>query len=197
MQVDLGTLVVIVGLSAAAPLIVDITPRIVLPVVVVEILLGILLGPPLLDWISVTPLAQLLSQFGLSFLFFLAGFDLDLDEVRGAPARLALTGWLVSVALAMAAAGLLQATGVIEDYLFVGVALTTTALGTLAPILRDNGDGAGRFGVLVEAVGRSARWARLSSSRCCSRRHPTAASPRSCWCCSRWSPSSSPSSPRG
>src|SRR6476469_7397238 len=119
MQIDLGTLVVIVALGAASPLIVDVVPRIVLPVVVVEILLGIVVGPPILGWIHVTGLAQVLADFGLAFLFFLAGFALDL----------------------------------VESTLFVGVALTTTALGTLAPILRDNGDGEGRFGALVAAAG--------------------------------------------
>jgi Kef-type K+ transport system membrane component KefB len=125
MQIDLGTLVVIVALAAASPLIVDVVPRIVLPVVVVEILVGIIVGPPILN----------------------------LNQLRGMPARLALTGWGVSVALALVVAGLLEALDVVESTLFVGVALTTTALGTLAPILRDNGDGEGRFGALVAAAG--------------------------------------------
>ena len=93
MQIDLGTLVVIVALGAASPLIVDVVPRIVLPVVVVEILLGIVVGPPVLGWIHVTGLAQVLADFGLAFLFFLAGFELDLNQLQGVPARLALTGW--------------------------------------------------------------------------------------------------------
>jgi Kef-type K+ transport system membrane component KefB len=153
MQIDLGTLVVIVALAAASPLIVDVVPRIVLPVVVVEILVGIIVGPPILNLIHVTGLAQVLADFGLAFLFFLAGFELDLNQLRGMPARLALTGWGVSVALALVVAGLLEALDVVENTLFVGVALTTTALGTLAPILRDNGDGEGRFGALVAAAG--------------------------------------------
>ena len=83
MQIDLGTLVVIVALAAASPLIVDVVPRIVLPVVVVEILVGIIVGPPILNLIHVTGLAQVLADFGLAFLFFLAGFELDLNQLRG------------------------------------------------------------------------------------------------------------------
>src|SRR6478752_3783417 len=113
MQIDLGTLVVIVALDAASPLIVDVVPRVVLPVVVVEILLLIVLGPPILNLIHVTPLAEILANFGLAFLFFLAGFELDLNHLRGAPARLALTGWGVSVALALVVAGLLEALDVV------------------------------------------------------------------------------------
>jgi Kef-type K+ transport system membrane component KefB len=168
MQIDLGTLVVIVALAAASPLIVDVVPRIVLPVVVVEILVGIIVGPPILDLIHVTGLAQVLADFGLAFLSFLAGFELDLNRLRGMPARLALTGWGVSVALALVVAGLLEALDVVESTLFVGVALTTTALGTLAPILRDNGDAEGRFG---RAGGRRRRVRRGRP------RHPDLAAP--------------------
>ena len=72
------------------------------------------------------------------------------------PARLALTGWGVSVALALVVAGLLEAVDVVESTLFVGVALPT-ALGTLAPILRDNGDAKGRFARWRPPPARSAR----------------------------------------
>ena len=167
MQIDLGTLVVIVALGAASPLIVDVVPRIVLPVVVVEILLGIVVGPPILGWIHVTGLPQVLADFGLAFLFFLAGFELDLDQLQGVPARLALTGWGMSVALALVVAGLLEALDVGESTLFVGVALTTTALGTLVrscATMATARDDSARW-CLRRAP--AARWAPSSWSRCC------------------------------
>ena len=153
MQIDLSTLVVIVGLAATAPIVADLAPRPAPPLVVVEILLGIIVGPPVLALVHVTPLADLLAQFGLAFLFFLAGFELELDRVRGAPARLAAVTWLVSVAVALAIAAALQAANVIVNFLFVGCALTTTALGTLTPILRDRGELEGRLGAFVMASG--------------------------------------------
>jgi Kef-type K+ transport system membrane component KefB len=153
-QIDLGTLVVITALAAAAPILADLVPRRVAPpVVVVEIILGIAAGPAALALIAVTPVADLLSQFGLAFLFFLAGFELEPERVRGAPARLATGTWLVSVALAFAIAAVLEATDVVDDFLFVGCALTTTALGALTPILRDRGDLEGDFGPFVMAAG--------------------------------------------
>jgi len=153
-QIDLGTLVVITALAAAAPILADLAPRPVAPpVVVVEIILGIAVGPAALALITVTPVADLLSQFGLAFLFFLAGFELEPERVRGAPARLAVGTWLVSVALAFAIAAVLEATNVVDDFLFVGCALTTTALGALTPILRDRGDLEGDFGPFVMAAG--------------------------------------------
>jgi Kef-type K+ transport system membrane component KefB len=152
-HIDLPALVGIIALCAAAPIVADLVPRTAPPVVVVEIVLGIVFGPPALDLIHVTPLADLLSQFGLAFLFFLAGFELEPERVRGTPARLAATTWFVSLALAFSIAAGLEAAGVIVSYLFVGCALSTTALGTLTPILRDSGDLEGEFGAFVMAAG--------------------------------------------
>ncbi|HEX5557575.1 MAG TPA: cation:proton antiporter [Gaiellales bacterium] len=153
MQIDLAALVGIIALAAAAPIVADLVPRTAPPLVVVEIVLGILAGPSALDLVHVTPLADLLSQFGLAFLFFLAGFELEPERVRGAPARLAVTTWFASLALAFAIAAGLETAGVIVNWLFVGCALSTTALGTLTPILRDTGDLEGEFGAFVMAAG--------------------------------------------
>ena len=153
MQIDLSALVTITALAAAAPIVADLVPRPTPPLVVVEIFLGIIVGPPLLGLTHVTPLADLLSQFGLAFLFFLAGFELEPERVRGLPARLAVTTWLISLALAFGIAAGLEAAGVIVNYLFVGCALTTTALGTLTPILRDTGELEEEFGAFVMASG--------------------------------------------
>jgi Kef-type K+ transport system membrane component KefB len=152
-RIDLSTLVVITALAAAAPILADLVPRTAPPLVVVEIALGILVGPAVLGLAHVTPLADLLSQFGLAFLFFLAGYELELERVRGAPVRLATVTWFISLALAFGIAAGLEAAGVIVNYLFVGCALTTTSLGTLTPILRDTGDLDDRFGTFVMAAG--------------------------------------------
>ncbi len=153
MHIDLSALVVITGLAAAAPIVADLVPRPTPPLVVVEIVLGILVGPAVLGLAHVTPLVDLLSQFGLAFLFFLAGFELEPERVRGTPARLAMATWLVSLALAFGIAAGLEAAGVIVNYMFVGCALTTTALGTITPILRDRGDIEDEFGAFVMASG--------------------------------------------
>jgi len=152
-HIDLAALVTITALAASAPIVADLVPRPTPPLVVVEIFLGIIVGPPLLGLTHVTPLADLLSQFGLAFLFFLAGFELEPERVRGLPARLAVTTWLISLALAFGIAAGLEAAGVIVNYLFVGCALTTTALGTLTPILRDTGELEEEFGAFVMASG--------------------------------------------
>ena len=69
------------------------------------------------------------------------------------PGRLAIVGWLVSVALACAVVGLLAAAGLVRAFVPVALGLTTTALGTLLPILRDNDMLGGPFGPYVLATG--------------------------------------------
>ena len=140
MDSELFGLLVVAIIAAAAPLIVDIPRSVRIPVVVVEILAGIIVGPHVLDLVQPDALIVFLSSVGLAFLFFLAGMEIDFLQIRGQPAKLAVWGWFCSLALALAIAGVLQATGFVLSTLLIGVALSTTAIGTLMPILRDAGE---------------------------------------------------------
>jgi Kef-type K+ transport system membrane component KefB len=129
---------VAVGLVAAlAPLVVALLPGPRMPQVVIFLLGGILIGPHVLG-LSDTYSIELLANIGLGFLFLLAGFELDTRLLRQRPGRLAVVGWLISAAIAVGVVAGLGAAGYIRDYVPVGLALTTTALGDLLPILRDN-----------------------------------------------------------
>ena len=71
----------------------------------------------------------------------------------GRDGRLALVGWLSSIALAVVAVLILAATGLVRDGIAISIVLTTTALGTLMPILRERGQLSGRFGFLFMGAG--------------------------------------------
>jgi hypothetical protein len=79
--------------------------------------------------------------------------EVDFLQVRGESARLAVWGWLFSLALAFVIAGVLQAAGFVVSTLLIGVALSTTAIGTLLPILRDAGELETSLGPFTEAAG--------------------------------------------
>jgi Kef-type K+ transport system membrane component KefB len=66
---------------------------------------------------------------------------------------MAIIGWLVSATLAVAAVAVLASFGFVRDFVPIGLALTTTALGTLLPILQDNDMMSGDFGRYVLAAG--------------------------------------------
>jgi Kef-type K+ transport system membrane component KefB len=138
--------------AALAPIVVAILPGPRVPQVVIFLIGGVLIGPHVLGLAEVSSI-KLLANIGLGFLFLLAGYELDPALLRQQPGKLAIGGWLISAALAVGVAGGLTAAGYIRDYVPVGLALTTTALGTLLPILRDNDMLVGRFGRNVYAAG--------------------------------------------
>jgi Kef-type K+ transport system membrane component KefB len=152
LQRDLTSLVVIAAIAVAAPFIVGLL-RIRVAEVVLLIAGGIIFGPELLGWIAVDDSIQLLSQLGLGFLFFLAGMELEQKSLAGQSGRLAAAGWGVALLVAGAVTFVLDVTGVVEDFLGVSICLTSTALGTLLPILRDNGELETRFGRLFMGAG--------------------------------------------
>jgi Kef-type K+ transport system membrane component KefB len=148
----LEDLVAVALVAALAPLVVAILPGPRIPQVVVFLFGGILIGPHVLG-LAETSNIQLLSNIGLGFLFLLAGYELDPQLLRQRPGHLAILGWGISAVIAVGVVAGLTAAGYIQDYVPVGLALTTTALGTLLPILRDNHMLGGRFGQYVESAG--------------------------------------------
>ena len=138
LSTDIYSLCAIAVIAAAVPLIVGLLR---LPVAEVVLLLaaGVVVGPQVLGWVQITPSIILLAEIGMAFLFFAAGLELEKHAIRGRSGRLALVGWLTSVVLACLAAGILESLGIIRDFLGVAIALTSTALGTLLPVLRDKG----------------------------------------------------------
>jgi Kef-type K+ transport system membrane component KefB len=122
------------------------------PVVVIELVLGVVLGPHLLG-LHVTPFISFFSDLGLGLLFFFAGYEIDLNRIKGQPLRLALLGWALSLAIAYTIGGVLAAVGIVLSLLYTGSALVSTAIGTLIPILSDAGELRTRFGTYLLAAG--------------------------------------------
>lgn len=125
----------------------------IVPVVVVELVLGVIIGPQGLGIAYTDKVLAAFSQLGLGFLFFFAGYEIRVSEIKGTPLKLATKGWFISLALAYSIAGLLEATGVVWSGLLTGSALVTTAIGTLIPILRDENRLGGEFGRNILAIG--------------------------------------------
>ncbi len=148
----LTSLFVVVLVAAVAPVIVGLLGRFRIPQVVVLILGGVLVGPHVLDLANPDSIA-LLSNVGLGFLFLLAGYELDLAIFRQRAGKLAVVGWLVTVALAIGVVAGLAALGLVQAFVPVALGLTTTALGTLLPILRDNNMLRGSFSTYILAAG--------------------------------------------
>jgi Kef-type K+ transport system membrane component KefB len=153
-HVDTESFFVIVLIAAVAAITVAVVPRrFAPPVVVVELLLGIVVGPEVLDLAKTSDFIAFFSNLGLGMLFFFAGYEIDFERIKGRPLQLGALGWLLSIALAYGIGGVLAAAGIVLSFLYTGSAMATTAIGTLIPILRDNGELKTRFGTYLLAAG--------------------------------------------
>ena len=156
MNTDLGlgltSLFIVTLVAAITPVIVGLLGGMRIPQVVVLIIGGVVVGPQVLNLADPGSIV-LLSNVGLGFLFLLAGYELDLAIFRQRAGKLAVVGWLVTVVLAIGVVAALAALGLVRAFVPVALALTTTALGTLLPILRDNNMLRGSFSSYVLAAG--------------------------------------------
>lgn len=147
----LAALLVVMAVAALAPIVSRLLPGRP-PQVLFLILGGVLIGPEVTGVADPVQI-ELLSGLGLGFLFLLAGYELDprlLVENAGRRAGLA---WLISAVAAVAVVGGLAAADFVQAFVPVAIGLTTTALGTLLPILREQGMLGAAFGRYVFAAG--------------------------------------------
>lgn len=147
------SLLVIAAAAVAAPLLAELFTRFRVPGVLFELILGILIGPAVLGIAHVDGFVKGLSTLGLAFLFFVAGYEIDPGRLRGMPFRRATIGWVMSLAIGLVVAGVMVTVGFVLSDLLIGLALTTTAIGTLMPVLRDRGVVDTPFGDRLIAAG--------------------------------------------
>jgi Kef-type K+ transport system membrane component KefB len=153
-DVDTGSFFAIVLVAAIAAITVAVVPRgMAPPVVVLELVLGIVIGPEVLDFAHSSDFIDFFSNLGLGMLFYFAGYEIDFERIQGAPMKLGALGWALSVGLAYGIGGALAAAGIVVSFLYTGSALATTAIGTLIPILKDSGGLKTRFGTYLLAAG--------------------------------------------
>jgi Kef-type K+ transport system membrane component KefB len=152
--VDTDSFFAIVVVAAIAAITVAFVPKqFAPPVVVLELILGIVIGPEVLGLAHGDDFVNFFADLGLGMLFFFAGYEIDFDRIKGTPMKLGALGWALSVAIAYGLGGLLAMAGVVVSFLYTGSAMATTAIGTLIPILRDNGELKTRFGTYLLAAG--------------------------------------------
>jgi Kef-type K+ transport system membrane component KefB len=150
--ISFQNLLLVVAAGFAAPLALGLAPRFRLPAVVLEIVIGIVIGPAVLGWVEVDEPVEVLALVGLAFLLFLAGLEIDLAALRGALLRAASLGFALSLALALLAGLVLDLAGIAGEPLLIAIILSSTSLGVIVPVLQDSGEASSRFGQLVIAA---------------------------------------------
>ncbi|RLG92535.1 MAG: hypothetical protein DRO36_01125 [Candidatus Hecatellales archaeon] len=105
------------------------------PLVVVEIAIGIILGKSFLNMITPNPWLDFFSYFGLIYLLFLAGLEVEFGEIRKrfTPVfSIALASLLIPFTL-----GLFLGEYLGVNPFFMGTIFSTTSLGVVLPLTRE------------------------------------------------------------
>src|SRR6516225_6468215 len=150
--ISFGGLAIVAAAALAAPLALGLFPRIRLPAIVLEIVLGIIIGPSVLGWVRPDEPVSILALIGLAFLLFLSGLEIDARRLRGAILKLTALGFAVSFVIAVAVGLGLHAGGFVKSGLFVAIVLVATSLGVIVPVLKDSDNISSSFGQLVIAA---------------------------------------------
>ena len=138
MTLDFISLTIIVAIAAIAPLITRIIPKRAVPEIVILLFAGAFLGSNAAGLIQVDEAIQLISDLGLAFLFLFAGFEISPANLTNKQGRRGFLTWVVSFGVAYGVMmGLSLVAKVSFDVLAVTIALVTTALGTILPILQE------------------------------------------------------------
>ncbi len=140
-------------LAALAPILADFIPKITVPVVVLELVLGIIAGPHILGLVHGNSGLEIARELGVIFLFFLAGFEVDFEGIKGNPLRNAVVAWIAGFALALVVAFGMQQMDLTSAFFLLAIAISTTSLGSLIPILQDSGLLGTRFGTNILSLG--------------------------------------------
>jgi Kef-type K+ transport system membrane component KefB len=139
--------------AVAAPLLARVPLGFKVPVVVLEVVLGVVIGPHVLGLAQFEGFLSTMFNLGMAATLFMAGMELEFGTIKGRPLSLALRGWGVSLLLGIAAVGLLHIIPQVHSPLMVTLALCTTGLGVLIPVFRDGGQLETPFGRLMMAAG--------------------------------------------
>jgi Kef-type K+ transport system membrane component KefB len=147
------SLAVVLGVAALAPIVLGLLPRVRLPEVVLLLAAGMAIGPHGTDLAHMDPRIDFVSQLGLGMLFLLAGIEVDPLALRTREGITAMQAWCISLVAALAWVYLVSHVIEIHARSAAAIAITSTAFGTLLPMLRDTGLHRRRMGSLVMANG--------------------------------------------
>src|SRR6516225_6839124 len=151
-DVHFSNLLIVVAAAFVAPLALGFFPRLRLPAIVLEIVLGIVIGPSGLGWVKPDLPVSILSLIGLAFLLFLAGLEIDVERLRGRVLRVTAIAFAVSFAIGIVAGLSLKGGGFVKSPLFIAIVLVSTSLGVIVPVLKDSDNIGSDFGQLVIAA---------------------------------------------
>src|SRR6201993_88658 len=151
-HVHFTNLLIVVAVGLAAPLVLGYFPKLRLPAIVLEIVLGIVIGPSGLGWVKPDLPVSILALIGLAFLLFLSGLEIDIERLRGRILKVTGVAFALSFGIAIIVGLGLKAGGFVKSPLFVAIVLVATSLGVIVPVVKDSSNIGSSLGQLVIAA---------------------------------------------
>lgn len=161
-------LLLVIFFAFLVPVVLSSFKRMRLPIVVGEILIGILIGRSGLGWVQHhDPALDLLSEFGFVFLMFLSGMEIDFSSLglkrpkrnnekrrRWGPIQLGSMTFLLTLLISSGLGYVLYRLAFVQDMWIMALILSTTSLGVVVPILKERQLSRGIYGqsLLVAAL---------------------------------------------
>lgn len=158
-------LLVVVLLAMVVPLVLSRFRQLRLPVVVGEILAGIIVGRSGLGIVANhDPVLDLLAEFGFAFLFFLAGTEIDFSNLMPAsrrpgeprkmgPVSIGAISFGITLAMSAVIAWYMYSQGTVENPIIMVLVLAPSALGIIVSVLKESGHAQGKFGQAALVAG--------------------------------------------
>src|SRR5580704_7517877 len=144
-----NSVLIIAGISVLVPVVLGLLPRLPVPGAVLMVVAGVVVGPSVLGWARVDAPVEVLSTLGLGMLLFLAGLEIDVEQLRSPLTRLAGLAFGLSAALGIGGGFLFWAAGQATFPILLGIVLMSTSAGLLLPLLKDAGEAGTEFGQLI------------------------------------------------
>ncbi len=119
--------------AVIAPILAAAVPKVRVPTIVFEFVLGVIIGPDVLGWVKIDEPLEVLGLLALGFLLFTAGTEVDIKALRGNLLGRAAVAYALGLAIAFAIAEVLAAADVILTPFPIAVILSATGLGVVLP----------------------------------------------------------------
>jgi Kef-type K+ transport system membrane component KefB len=161
-------LLIVVALAFVVPVILARFKRLRFPVVVGEILAGIIVGDSGLGLVGHEPMLEMLALLGFAYLMFLSGLEIDFDAIlpragvwlgswkerMANPLAIGMAAFALTVSFAVVAGLALHWLDAADDPWLAALILSTTSLGLVMPVLKERELTSGPYGqaLLVTAV---------------------------------------------
>lgn len=147
-----NSLVIITLLAFIVPIIIEKMEKVKIPVVVGEILAGVIVGHSWLNLIEIGPWLEFLSEFGFAFLMFLSGLEIDFNLIQraslrskkednsfGGPILTSVLIFLSTLIISFIISKLFVATNMLDSPWLMTLVISTTSLAIVMPTLKEKG----------------------------------------------------------